>query len=370
MKKTPFHDVNLEYGAKMREMFGFYLPWEYAPGGIKEHLGTRQRASLCDLDYMGEFVIEGRDALKLVQKLFTNDYSKQSIGMIKYTAMCNDEGNMMDDGTVWRLDTSKFMYVSGDEADYEWITHNARGFNVQTKNVTSEITTLALQGPKSKDILSKLTNVKVDAIRYYHFKRGKVDGVDCLVDSMGYTGEAGYELHFHPRYARQMWTAVMQAGVEFNIVPCGQCALESLRQEAGYLLVGNDHDKTTNPLEAGIGWTVKFAKEDFNGRQALRYMKKQGLRRRLVWFKLNGGEVANKGDAILSNGNKIGVVTSGSYSPTTKAGTAMGYVSPEFNIAGVDFEIEITGKRCNATLSVMPLHDPGNWLTKGQRISL
>ena len=366
MKKTSFHEVNLEHGAQMREMFGFYLPWEYAPGGVEEHLGTRQRASLCDLDYMGEFSIEGPDALKLVQKLFTNDYSNQEVGAIKYTAMCDAKGNMMDDGTVWRLGENKFMYVSGDEADYEWITQNAKGFEVETKNITSEITTLALQGPKAKAILSKLTSLDLDGIHYYHFKEGKTDGVDCLVDSMGYTGEAGFELHFHPQYARQIWTAVMQAGAEFNIVPCGQCALESLRQEAGYLLVGNDHDKNTNPLEAGIGWTVKFNKDDFNGKEALLEIKKKGVKRRLVWFKLKGEEVANTGDAIFSDGNKIGQVTSGSYSPTTKAGTAIGYVSPQFSIPGVDFEIEIAGKRCKAILSVMPLYDPGNWLTKGR----
>lgn len=366
MKKTPFHEVNLEHGAKMREMFGFYLPWEYAPGAVEEHLGTRQRASLCDLDYMGEFSIEGPDALKLVQKLFTNDYSKQAIGAIKYTAMCDAKGNIMDDGTVWRLGENKFMYVSGDEADYEWITQKAKGLDVKLKNITSEITTLALQGPKAEAILSKLTSLDLDAIRYYHFAEDKVNGVDCLVDRMGYTGEAGFELHFHPQYAPKMWAAVMHAGAEFNIVPCGQAALESLRQEAGYLLVGNDHDKSTNPLEAGIGWTVKFNKEDFNGKQALLDIRRQGIKRRLVWFKLKGGEVASKGDTVFSNGSKIGEVTSGSYSPTTKAGTAMGYVLPQFSIPGVDFEIEIAGKRCKATLSVMPLYDPANWLTKGR----
>lgn len=366
MKETPFHKINIEYGAQMREMFGFYLPWEYAPGAVEEHVGTRQRASLCDLDYMGEFRIEGPDALKFVQKLFVNDYQSGATGMIKYTAMCDSKGNMVDDGTVWRLSETKFMFVSGDEADYEWIVQNANGFDVEVKNITSEITTLALQGPKSKAVLSKLSSVDLDTIRYYHFKEAKVDGIDCLVNRMGYVGEFGYELHFNPQYARHIWTAVMQAGDEFNIVPCGQAALESLRQEAGYLLVGNDHDKNTNPLEAGIGWTVKFDKEDFNGKQGLLDIMRQGVKRRLVWFKLKGGEVASKGDAIFSGGSRIGEVTSGSYSPTSKAGTAMGYVLPQFAIPGVDFAIEVGGRRCKATLSVMPLYDPGDWLTKGR----
>ncbi len=365
-KKTPFHEIGIEYGAKMLEMFGYHLPWEYAPGHAEEHIGTRQRASLCDLDYMGEFLIEGLDAMNLVQKLFTNDFSKYAVGAIKYTAMCNSKGNMVDDGTVWRIGENKFIFISGDEEDYSWIKQNAEGLDVVIKNITSEHTTLALQGPDSKSILSKLTDVDLNTIHYYHFKEAKVDGVDCLVARMGYTGESGYEIHFHPQYGRQIWTAVMQAGTEFSIVPCGQAALESLRQEAGYLLVGNEHDKNTNPLEAGIGWTVKFEKEDFNGKQALVDIAMQGVKRRLVWFRLKGTEVPGTGDPIFSHGIKAGEVTSGSCSPISKVGTAVGYVLPQFSIQGLTVEIEVAGTRCKGTLSVMPLYDPGDWLTKGR----
>ena len=177
IKKTPFHDVGLESGADMRELFGFYLPWEYSPGHVEEHLGTRLRASLCDLDYMGEFTLEGPDVLALVQKLFTNDFRRQKIGAIKYTAMCNADGNMVDDGTVWRMGETKFMLISGDEEDYAWLVENAKGFDVEVKNITSEWTTLALQGPKSKEILGKITDVDLEALRYYHFTEGKVAGV-------------------------------------------------------------------------------------------------------------------------------------------------------------------------------------------------
>jgi len=366
MKKTPFHEVNLEYGAKMRELFGYYLPWEYRDGAVEEHLLTREAASLCDLDYMGEFRMDGEDALLFVQNLLTNDCSKQAIGQIKYTAMCDYDGNMIDDGTIWRLGEKEFMFVSGDEGDLEWIQHNAKHFNVGVKNITSEITTLALQGPKSKVILSKLTNIDLDAIRYYHFANGQINNIDCIVARMGYTGEFGYELHFAPQYGRQMWGAVMEASSEFGIVPCGQDALESLRQESGYLLVGNDHDKSTNPIEAGIGRTVRLNKEDFNGKQALLEIVREGVKRKLVWFKLKETEVANSGDRIFSGDKKIGQVTSGSYFPTSRAGTAIGYVLPQFVIPGIDFEIEVMGSRYAATMSVMPLYDPGDFLTKGR----
>src|SRR2546425_12694419 len=252
MKQTTFHDVGLEHGAQMVELFGYYLPWEYDPGHSEEHAATRTRASLCDLDYMGEFIIEGRDALRLIQQLATNDYTDRDVGAIRYTAMCDAEGNMIDDGTIWHLSADRWMVVSGDEEDFAWIERVAESFDVQVSNITAQHTTLALQGPRSADVLGKLTKTDLSAIRYYHFESAKVANVECLLARMGYTGESGFELHFPPAEGRHMWAEIMAAGAEVGVVPLGQAALESLRQEAGYLLVGNDHDKSTNPLEAGI----------------------------------------------------------------------------------------------------------------------
>lgn len=362
-QKTPFYDVGIELGAQMRDLFGYWLPWEYGTGHVEEHNGTRQRASLCDLDYMGEYTIEGPDALRFVQHLFTNDFRDLAVGALRYTAMCGPDGNMIDDGTVWRLGEAKYMYVSGDEADYEWLESQAGGFDVKLKNITSKWTTLALQGPLSTEVLTKVTSANLGGIRYYHFVAGKAAGVDSLIARMGYTGEFGYELHFHPKCGEQVWKALMEAGAKYNIVPCGQAALESLRQESGYLLVGNDHDKRTNPLEAGIGWTVKFDKSDFNGKEALLKVLREGVKRHLVWFRLADGAVVNKGDDILNFGEKIGEVTSGSYSPTLDRGVAMGYVEPRYAIPGVQFLIG-SGASKRATLSLMPLYDPGDIRTK------
>jgi aminomethyltransferase len=174
VKKTPFHDAGLALGAKMVELFGYYLPWEYSAGHEKEHLGTRNAASLCDLDYMGEFIIEGADALAFVQKLATNDYSKKTAGSVQYTAMCDAQGNMIDDGTIWSLGEHKFMVVSGAESDFDWIKSNAGGFNITLKNITSEHTTLALQGPKSTHVMRKLTNFDLESLGYYRFIETKV----------------------------------------------------------------------------------------------------------------------------------------------------------------------------------------------------
>ena len=364
MKKTPFHEVGLAQGAKMVELFGYYLPWEYSAGHEKEHLGTRTAASLCDLDYMGEFIIEGPDAQSLVQKLATNDYSKKAIGSVQYTAMCDSHGNMIDDGTIWRLGQNKYMVVSGAESDFDWIKSNAGGFNVTLKNITSEHTTLALQGPKSWHVMRKLTKFALETIGYYRFVETKVAGVDCILARMGYTGEFGYEIHCLPKHGRDVWDKVMEAGADIGIVPCGQAALESLRQEAGYLLVGNDHDKNTNPLEAGIGFAVKLNKADFNGKEALKQIALHGVSRRIVWFDIPSPAVPNKGDLILIGTEKVGEVTSGSHSPTRGRGTAMGYVKPEHTIPGLVFAIECEGKRHDAKLSVMPLYDPGDSRTR------
>lgn len=357
MKETPFHAVGLEYGARMTELFGYLLPTEYASGHAKEHVGTRTGVSLCDLDYMGEFVVEGPDALAFVQQISTNDYDGKPVGSIRYTAMCDDAGNMIDDGTVWRTGEREFMVVSGDEEDFAWIEQNAEGFDVSVRNITSEHTTLALQGPKSHDVMRKLTDFDLETLRYYRFVEARVAGVDCLLARMGYTGEFGYELHFHPKDGAQVWTETMAAGADSGIVPLGQTALESLRQEAGYLLVGNDHDKTTNPLEAGIGFTVKLDKPQFNGKAALTELARGGVRRSMAWLNVPSGAVATNGDPVFSANKQVGQVTSASYSPGRERGTAMAYIDAGHAIPGLNYAIETRGgDQHEAKLSLTPLY--------------
>jgi aminomethyltransferase len=366
VKATAFHEINLRHGAQMVESFGYWLPWEYTPGPGEEHIATRERATLCDLDYMGEYTVEGPDSLRFLQHLFTNDFARLPVHAIKYSAMCKPDGCMVDDGTIWHVAGDRYMYVSGDEGDYSWLVESADGYDVHLENITARHTTLALQGPRSRDIMSRIDPAFAD-IRYYRFVEAPIRGVECLVASMGYTGEAGYEIHFHPDHAETIWSAVMEAGAADNIVPLGQAGLESLRQEAGYLLVGNDHDKTTNPLEAGIGWTVKFDKGEFSGRDSLIGVAQSGIARQIVWFTIRDGCAPAKGDPIRSFGRPIGTITSGSYSPTFRNGTGMGYVEPAFAIPGVDVSIETEGVEHIATLSVMPRYDPGDWLTKSRR---
>lgn len=359
-RKTPFYDVGVEQGADMRELFGYWLPWEYHNGRLEEHRGTRQRVSVCDLDYMAECTIEGRDALALVQHLFTRDLSSLEVGAIRYTAMCNADGGMVDDGTIWRRGESTYTYISGDQSDYEWVSEQAQGFDATLTDATQTWTTLALQGPRSAEVLAKLTDAPLQEIDYYRFTLGTVAGIECIIARMGYTGEFGYELHFDARHGERMWRSLMEAGAPEGIVPLGQAGLESLRQEAGYLLVGNEHDRSTNPFEAGIGATVSLGKEAFNGKRALEEIVRRGLTRTLVWLKHHDAAVAATGDTVAIGDKPVGRVTSASYSPTLECGVSMAYVEPQYAILGAVLTIRTAAGDHSATLSTMPLYDPGD----------
>jgi aminomethyltransferase len=364
-KKTPFHDVGIAAGAEMQELFGYWLPWQYERGHVEEHLATRNRLSICDLDYMAEFKIVGAGALQFAQHLLTNDFSSLSVGRVRYTAMCNLEGNMVDDGTLWRLADDEYLLITGSESDFEWLSGQASEFDVEVSNITSTWTTLAVQGPESRPVVEALVGPGVvDSLPYYGFVRTSVTGSECLLARMGYTGEFGYEFHLAPDGAEELWNGLLDEGKSRDILPCGQAALESLRQEAGYLLVGNDHDPNTNPFEAGIGRVVVFGKPEFNGRAALAAIRKSGVGRTMVWMKLAGTEVVNTGDPILIDGGQIGQVTSGSYSPTQRRGVAMGYVEPRHAVAGIGVDIGSPGTEVPATISVMPLYDPGDVRTR------
>jgi aminomethyltransferase len=365
VRQTPFHEVGIQAGAEMQELFGYWLPWQYERGHVEEHLATRTRVSICDLDYMAEFKIAGPAALQFAQELLTNDFSNLGIGRVRYTAMCDLEGNMVDDGTLWRLADNEYLLITGSESDFDWVSSQASRFDVEATNITSEWTTLAVQGPDSRSVVEALVGLGVvDALPYYGFVRTSVTGSECLLARMGYTGEFGYEFHLAPDGAESLWRGLLEEGKSKDLLPCGQAALESLRQEAGYLLVGNDHDPATNPFEAGIGRVVSFSKDEFNGRAALAAIKKSGISRTMVWMKLKGTEVVKTGDPIFVDGVQIGQVTSGSYSPTQKRGVAMGYVEPTHAIAGVDVAIRMTGVDVPATISLMPLYDPGDVRTR------
>ena len=358
MNKTCFHDLNLESGARMTEMFGYALPWEYRAGGRAEHMVTREKAGLVDLGYMAQFHVSGPEALKFFQALLTTDIGGLENGQIRYSAMCDDEGRMIDDCTIWKYADNDYMLVTGDEGDAEWIKKEAAGFKVEIHNDTFNIGALQLQGPLAHEIMRRFTGLDPKSIRYYSFKDIALDGHRVVVAKMSFTGSGGFEFHVANQDARWLWESLMKTGSGFGLLPVGQCALESLRQEGGFLLVGNDHDKTRNPLEAGIAQTVKFSKPEFKGRAALLKIARTGIQNRLVWLRVLSGAEPKPGDAITLEGLKVGGVTSGSYSPATNTGTALAYMRVANAFPGLTYQVNIDGAEHSATLSLAPLYDP------------
>ena len=365
MKQTCFHEVNLEAGAKMVEMFGFALPWEYAKGGAAEHAATREAAGLVDLGYMAKFHVTGPDSLKFLQKLLSTDAASLTDGQIRYTTLLDERGLMIDDATIWRYRDGDYVLVTGDDGDVDWIVSQAKGLAVKIENDTFESGALQVQGPKAHDIMRRFTGADPLGIKYYRFKEMRIDGRDVVVAKMSYTGSGGFEFHVRNADARWLWEALLKAGAPDGMIPMGQSALESLRQEAGYLLVGNDHDKTRNPLEAGIAQTVRFDKDDFNGKAALLRIAKAGVDKRIVWLSVADGTVPKTGDEIRLLGDKVGVVTSGSFQPMSRKGTAVGYVATSKLYPGLPYEIVADGVPRRAALSLVPLYSPTGELRRG-----
>jgi glycine cleavage system T protein (aminomethyltransferase) len=357
MKKTKFYNVHKKLGAKIIEYAGFEMPVQYS-SIIAEHKAVRNSVGMFDVSHMGEIFISGNKALDFVQEITTNDASKLFPGRVQYSAMCYRDGGIVDDLLVYRLDEKEFMLVinaSNTDKDFKWMNDNN---NVGTKleNLSDEYSLLAVQGPNSKDVIKKLTDVNIDKLEYYHFVNTKVTGIDMILSRTGYTGELGYELYFKgdEKQAEELWAKILDAGKEFNILPIGLAARDSLRLEKGYCLYGNDIDQTTNPLEAGLGWITKLDKENFIGKEALLEIKSKGLKRKLSGIVSAEKVFPRHGYEINSKGKKIGNVTSGTVSPVLEKPIALGYLETSYSSPGTAVEISIREKKIPCEVVKLP----------------
>ncbi|MFQ5797415.1 MAG: glycine cleavage system aminomethyltransferase GcvT, partial [Bacteroidota bacterium] len=283
MKRTRLYDVHKKLGAKLVEFGGFEMPVQYS-SIIEEHRRMRSSVGVFDVSHMGEFEIRGKDAASFLQKMTINDVSKLSAGKAQYSAMCYEDGGIVDDLLVYHLSDSYIMVVNAanTEKDFQWLQkHLSDG--VELIDVSDDVSLLAVQGPKSLETLQKLADVDLSRIKYYSFSLGTLAGVPMVISRTGYTGEVGFEIYVRgdSSTVRTVWQEVINAGREFGIGPAGLGARDTLRLEMGYCLYGNDIDKTTNPLEAGLGWITKLEKGDFLGRAALLKVRQEGLRRKL-----------------------------------------------------------------------------------------
>jgi len=356
LKRTPFYDMHVQLGGKMVPFAGYEMPVQYPSGITAEHKAVRERAGLFDVSHMGEFLVKGPGALDFVNAVTTNNAAALEVGQVQYSSLLYDNGTFVDDCLVYRFADYFMLVVNAANAAKDWahIQPRASAFDCAISDVSDETALLALQGPMAQAVLAPLTDVDLDAIKYYHFAVGTVAGVrDVVVSRTGYTGEDGFELYFDPARAGEIWNALM---ADDRVSPAGLGSRDSLRLEMGMALYGNDIDDTVTPLEANLGWIVKLKKGDFTGRDALVRQKEQGITKRLVGFTSSEKVFPRHGYPVFCNGEPSGVVCSGTMSPSLGIPIGTCYLPVASAVEGASFEIDIRGKRVGATVAKLPFY--------------
>ncbi len=354
MKKTALNQLHHDLGAKMIDFGGWEMPVQYT-GIIEEHQAVRNNCGLFDVSHMGEIEITGSGAKNYVNRLVTNQVDVEA-GRVIYTPMCYDNGGIIDDLLVYRIDVDHYLLVvnaSNKEKDFEWVSEQAPE-DVNVKDLSEQFGLLALQGPKSEKVLNSLVDFDLSEIKPFRLVKDKVNGFEMIISRTGYTGEDGFELYLNPEDAEKTWDSIMEAGAEYDIMPAGLGCRNTLRLEAALCLYGNDINEDTNPLEAGLSWTVEFDKDDFYGKDALIEIKDASIERKLVGFILKDRGIARHGYDIEVNGNKVGFVTSGSFSPTLDENIGLGYLQEEFVEIGKEITIMIRNREVKAKVVELP----------------
>lgn len=357
MKETALTSLHTSLGAKMAEFAGYNMPIVYSSIN-EEHKAVRNSVGVFDVSHMGEFVLKGDKALDLIQLVTTNDAAKLTDGKVQYTCMPNTDGGIVDDLLVYRWNANEYYLVvnaSNIEKDWNWIKqHNT--FGVEMSNISDELSLLAVQGPNAIKTLQKLTDINLSEIPYYAFAAGKMAGLDdVIISNTGYTGAGGFEIYVWNKDARAMWDAIFEAGKEYGIVPCGLGCRDTLRMEKGFCLYGHDIDDSTSPIEAGLGWITKFTKP-FVKSDYHKAIKDNGPKKKLVGFEiLEKGRIPRQHFKIKdASGNEIGVVTSGTQSPSLNKAIGMGYVKTEYSAIGSEVFVEIRNQLVKATVVKTP----------------
>lgn len=333
------------------------MPVRYS-SDIEEHMAVRNGVGVFDVSHMGEFKVEGPQALDLIQRITSNDASKLTDGQAQYTCLPNEQGGIVDDLIVYKIKENDYFIVvnaSNIEKDWNWFSkYNTKGATL--KNISDNLCLFAVQGPKATGILQKLTKTDLSAIKYYHFAVGEFAGVaDVIMSNTGYTGAGGFEIYVNKAQGEKVWNAIFEAGKNENIKPIGLGARDTLRLEMGFCLYGNDINDTTSPLEAGLGWITKFSK-DFTNSANLKKQKEAGVKKKLVGFKMIDKGIPRH-DYILKDaaGNEIGKVTSGTQSPMLGIGIGLGYVTTEHAAPGSEIYVDVRGRSLKALVSKLPL---------------
>lgn len=350
-RKTSLFNIHQKYEGKIVDYSGWALPVQYE-GLIPEHEAVRTAAGLFDVSHMGEVEVKGPQALDYVQNLVTNDVSVLNNYQVLYNLMCYPDGGIVDDLLVYKFSDTHFFLVinaSNVEKDYKWMIENSKEYDVELKNLSDEISEVAIQGPNAEEILQKIVDTDLSQIGFFYCKRDvNVAGANCLISRTGYTGEDGFEVYFDHKDAELIWDKLMEVGKDKGLKPAGLGARDTLRFEANLPLYGNEIDKDITPLEAGLGFFVKLNKESFIGKDALVKQKEEGLKRKIVGFEMIDRGIPRHGYEVYADGKKIGFVTTGYYGPTVKKNIGFAMVDIEHSKLGTEIDIMIRKKQAKA----------------------
>jgi len=351
--RTPLYDWHISHGARMVDFAGWDMPVQYT-SIIEEHQAVRTAAGLFDISHMGRLSFGGADALALIQKVYTNNAAAMRHMQVRYGLICNDKGGIRDDVLVYRWPYGYAMVVnaSNREKIVAWLAQQQGTFKVEVQDQTLQTCMIAVQGPKALDLCRNLTEADASELGYYFAAPTRYQGKNCVVSRTGYTGEDGVEYMVAAEQGKQLWEELIKRGAR----PCGLAARDTLRLEAAMPLYGHELSEDIDPLQAGLGWAVKFDKDDFVGREALLGLRRGTVRRRRVGLELEGKRIAREGAAVTAGGQAIGQVTSGTFSPTKNMAIVMAYVDPKFTTPGTTCEVDVRGKPAPARVVPLPFY--------------
>jgi aminomethyltransferase len=357
LRKTPLHSLHIRLGAKMAEFGGWEMPIEYS-GIIQEHMAVRTAVGLFDISHMGEILIEGPQSLDLVQKVTCNDAALLKDGQIQYSALLYPEGTFVDDILVHRFGPDRYFLcvnASNTDKDFEWIC-SWNQFQATVSNASDQYAQLALQGPKSVQVLQPLVDTDLEKIRYYWFRAGHIGGAECLISRTGYTGEDGFEIYCSPEHAENVWNQLRDAGAPHRLIPVGLGARNTLRLEAKMALYGHEISEKITPWEADLAWVVKLDKGNFVGKEALLQQKAAGAQRKLVGFEMTGRGIGRDGYQVLVKGEQVGLVSSGGPSPFLKKNIGLAHVRTAFSKVGTGLQIQVRTQAVPARVVETPFY--------------
>ena len=360
-RKTPLYDAHVKAGGKMVPFAGYILPVQYGTGVNKEHLAVRTAVGMFDVSHMGEILCEGPDALANLNHILTNDFTSMKVEQARYSPMCNEQGGTVDDLIVYKFGEEKYFLVvnaANKDKDFQWMLDHQQG-DVAFTDVSDQYAQIAVQGPKAMDVVRKLAKEEDLPQKYYWAKTAsQVAGMPCIVSKTGYTGEDGVEIYLPAARAEKMWEALLDAGEEFGLIPCGLGARDTLRMEAGMPLYGHEMDDEISPISAGLGFAVKMKKDEFIGKGPMEEAGEPDIVR--VGLAVTGrGIVREHQDIYDTEGNKVGLTTSGTKTPCCEKPIAMARVPKEFSGIGTRLVVDVRGRQVETEVIPLPFYKRG-----------